>query len=666
MADDDKLIREIRDRMNRELENHKEQKEVELEDLLFLEGKNHWPPTMAGEHGERTKDGRPCLTINKLPAFVDQVSGDLRLNLPAIKIKPVDSDADPDTAEVLTGMIRAIQNQSSGDVAVLTAADSAVRCGRGSYRIITEYESDQTFDQIIKLKRIKNHFTVLWDSTAQEHDKSDARFCIVWEKMPKDEFEKKYPDASGEFPGDRDRDSDWDEKDTMRVAEYFRVVKTEKTLYLLRDQETGEEFVRNEKFEGLEVVNKRKVEQKHIEWYKTNGSEILEGPIVLPGKYIPIVDVYGKELHIENRTIYRGIVRNSKDSQRLYNYSRSHHAEQTALAPKIPVFVTAKMIANNQHQWNTMHKKNWPFIVFEPDELAPQGPQRPPPIPSNPSALAEVQIADQELHDTSGMQLASLGKASNEKSGRAIQARKQEGDRGNVEFLGNVARARRWEGKILVDLIPKIYDTERVVQIMGEDGTQESVTINGPQIDQATGQPKINPKTQRPKVVDLNVGTYDAVVSTGPSYDTQREEAADAMVQFYSILPPQHQAVTADLIPKNLDWPGADTWEERLKATLPPGLADPDGPPPPPPPPDPIQMLTAEKLKAEVEKGLIEVQKTKAEIEKLLIENRLKRNEVAEKEIEPDDLNTRKTQAEIDKIYADIAAQRRQATEPRQ
>jgi hypothetical protein len=654
---DDKLIEEIRDRMTEELSNNSEANDEMLEDLLFLEGKNHWDNVIKND---RLADGRPCLTINKMPTFADQVTGDLRLNLPSIKIKPMDSGADPDTAEVMTGMIRNIQSQSNGDIAVLTASDSAVQCGKGSYRVITEYENDKSFNQIIRLKRIKNPFTVIWDSGAQEWDKSDAKFCFVTEKVPRKEFIKEYPEASiQEFSGQRDKNLDWSDTDTIRVAEYFRRTTVKSKLYEIKPLDGGPSAISKEPLseadqEYWEVVNTRELETHKIEWYKTNGREILEGPTVWPGKYIPVIDVTGKELNIEGRTIYRGVVRNAKDSQRLYNYSRSTHAEVTALAPKIPVFVTAKMIGNNTAQWQNMHKKNYPYIVFEADEKAPQGPQRPPPAHGNPAAMSEIQIADQELHDTTGLQLASMGKQSNEKSGKAITARKDEGDRGNIEYHNNVGRARRWEGKILVDLIPKIYDTERVVRILGEDGSDDQVTINGPQIDEQTGQPKVDPKTQQPKpVINLSLGTYDAVVSVGPSYETQREEAADGMIALFGALPPEAQMIIVDLLVNNLDWPGSDEIAERLKTLLPPGLADPDGPPPPPPPPDPIQELEMEKMKAEVAKVLIEHQVTQAKVEGLLIENRIKRDEAAEKEIRPDDLDTRKTEAEITKLLAD-------------
>jgi len=652
MADNTELIQEIRDRMNAEISNHGDANNEMLEDLLFLEGKNHWPEKVKND---RMADGRPCLTINKLPTFVDQVTGDLRLNLPSIKVKPMDSGADPDTAEVMTGMIRNIQSQSNGDIAVLTASDSAVQCGRGAYRIITKYESDKSFDQIICIRRIKNHFTVLWDSAAQEWDKADAKFCFVTEKIPRTEFSLKYPKSTlQDFSGNRDKNMDWAEQDMIRIAEYFRVVTKEKTLYLLRNPETGEETIEDEKFPEMEVINSRKVEENSIEWYKTNGVEILEGPTTWPGKWIPVIDVYGKELNIEGRTIYRGVVRNAKDSTRLYDYSRSHHAETTALAPKIPVFATPKMVGAHKPMWDSMHKKNWPYIYYDPDPEAPQGPYRPPAVTSNPGAIVEIQIADQELHDTTGLQLASMGKSSNEKSGKAITARKQEGDRGNIEYHNNVGRARRWEGKILVDLIPKIYDTERVVRILGEDGTDDSVTINGPQINPETGQPQMDPKTQAPKKpINLSLGTYDAVVSTGPSYETQREEAAEGMIALFSALPPQAQMLIVDLLVNNLDWPGAAEIAERLKTLLPPGLADPDGPPPPPAPPDPIQELTIEKLKAEVAGILLSHEKTKAEFEGILMKNRILRDEAAEAELMPDDLKTRKMEAEINKLNAD-------------
>lgn len=620
-----KLLEEITDNFEVAFEAAKHDYEEMIDDLNFLNNENdcQWPEAI---RNDRIADGRPCLVISKLPAFVDQIEGDTRQNTPSIKVKPVDSGADPDTAEKITGLIRNIESQSMADIAYDMATGSAIRCGLGRFRIITQYADDDVFEQDIRIKPIKNPFTVYWDPTANEWDKSDAKYCFITEKLTRKEFGRQYPNASvQEFPGGQDKNTYWGDRKEIRIAEYWWKKPVKKTLYLLKNPATGETYVEEEPFEALEVINTREVESHKISWCKTNGVDILEGPTEWPGKYIPVIDVPGKQMQIEGRTIHWGVVRHAKDPQRLYNFSRSHDAETTALAPKSPYLPTAPMIQNYQKFWDQAHKKNFPYLPWEVDPAAPGlKPYREPPIQANTGLLAQIQMADQELHDTTGLQLASLGKASNEKSGIAIRERAREGDRGNFAYSDNIAKAIQHAGKILLDLMPKIYDTPRIERILGEDGSDEMVQFNQPMVDEKTGQEKI---------YDLTVGKYDVVVSVGPSYQTQREEAADGMVAFYSVLPDPQKLVTSDLIPKNLDWPGATEWEKRLKATLPPGLASDGGPPPPPPPPDPMQMLQMEKEKAEIQKTLIEVQKTKAEIEKILAESRLKRSETVEKDM---------------------------------
>jgi len=617
----DDLILEIRDRF-REAYDYADPYYTEMiEDLEFLNG-DQWPSSVKAD---RLADGRPCLQINKLPAFVDQLDGDMRQNTPAIKIKPVDSGADPDTAEVLTGLIRNIENQSMAKVAYATARLSAIQCGRGAWRVVTEYADDDVFEQDIRIKRIRNPFTVFWDPASQEWDRSDARYCFVTEKISREEFKRQYPKASTqEFPGGKDRALYWGDDKTIRVVEYWRKQPVRKTLYLLRDPVTGETYVKDETFEGYDIVNTREVETFELQWYKASGAEILEGPTKWLGKLIPVVDVLGKEINIENKTIHRGIIRHAKDSQRLYNFSRSHDAETTALAPKSPYLVTSKQIGEYQRFWDNAHKKNYPYLPYEPDEKVQGGrPYREPPISLNTAIVQQIITADQELHDTTGLQLASLGKKSNEKSGIAIRERVREGDRGNFAYSDAMEIALTWTGKILIELIPKIYDTARVVRILGEDGSEDQVQINQEFVDKATGEQRIH---------DLSVGKYDVAVSIGPSYQTQREEAADGMLQLFNFMPDPHKIASADIIVKNLDWPGASELEKRFKRLLPPGMADEGGPPPPAPPPDPMQILALEKEKAEIQKTLIEVQKVKAEIEKILAENRLTRAETAEKE----------------------------------
>jgi hypothetical protein len=199
-------------------------------------------------------------------------------------------------------------------------------------------------------------------------------------------------------------------------------------------------------------------------------------------------------------------------------------------------------------------------------------------------------ISDQEMHDTTGMQQASLGKKSNEKSGRAIMARQHEGDVANYTFYDNLGRAMRYQGRVLVDLIPKIYDTPRIIRILGKDGMEQSVPINQ----------QFKDKDGMDKLYDLTVGKYDVSVTIGPSFTTEREEAAENMMTLIGAVP-QAGMLISDLLVKNLDWPGADEISKRLRLLLPPELQAEagGGEPVKPAPPDPVQILTMKKLDAE-------------------------------------------------------------------
>lgn len=602
----DDLIKEIRDRFEESATFWDETFTDMTDDLNFVNG-DQWPSDMKKD---REVDGRPCLTINKLANYGDQVIGDIRQNEPAITVKPVDSGSDPQVAEILTGLIRNIEIQSTAEIAYDTAAESAVWCGKGTFRVITEYAGEDTFDQDIRIKRIKNPFSVYWDPAATEWDMSDAKYCFITERIPRDEFKRLYPDAGlSEFSASKDKNSYWSDEKTIRIAEYFKKENVKKTIYLLKNPVTGMETVQDTKVEGAEVLQERKIETHKIVWYKTNGREILDGPTDWPGKYIPICEVWGKELNIEGKTVYRGVIRNAKDPQRLYNYSRSHGAEVTALAPKAPYLVTARMINNYQPHWNTAHKKNWPYLPYDVDPAAPSVmPKRSEPPMQSTAIMQEITIADQELHDTTGLQQSNLGQKSNESSGRAILARQREGDVANYTYYDNLGRAMTYCGKVLLDLIPKIYDSARIVRIIGETGDDQFVPVNQPVQTQDENGQAIE------KVFDLTVGKYDVVVSIGPSYSTQREEAAANMLEFLKVVPDAGPLI-ADLLTKQFDWPGADEISERLKALA-----------PQPPPQDMGQMPPDPSVEQQMMAG-------RAEIERKLLENRRLRGEISREEM---------------------------------
>ncbi|RPJ08276.1 MAG: hypothetical protein EHM36_05690, partial [Deltaproteobacteria bacterium] len=345
------ILKEIKDRFQIAYDNDQNNYLDSLDDLNFANG-DQWPQDLAKD---RASDGRPCLTINKIPTFADQVIGDIRQNEPSIKVKPVDSFADPKTAEILGGLIRNIENCSNAEVAYDTAVESAAMCGIGAWKLRTRYANDTGFEQEIYIRRVKNPFTINWDPASQDWDHTDAKYCFETEKIPKEEFERLWPKASlSAFQGGRDRNPYWGDDRNIRIVTYWKVVQTSEKLYLVQSLVNGQQLVLPslpQDRENWSVKKERDVESHKITVYKAIQTEILEEPQDWAGRYIPIVMVYGKELNIEGRTVYRGVVRHAKDPQRLYNYSRSMSAEVISLAPKSPYLVTAKMIANYQPIW---------------------------------------------------------------------------------------------------------------------------------------------------------------------------------------------------------------------------------------------------------------------------------------------------------------------------
>ena len=623
MADDKKInetefMQKARKRFKRSHDATDTQYLTMIEDLKFLNGEDHWDQTLKAQ---RIEDDRPCLVINKLPAFLDQIVGDQRQNRPSGKVRPVDSKADPATAKMLTGLIRNIENISSADVAYDTAFEGAAGCGFGAWRIMAQYADDESFDQELVIKRIRNQFSVFLDPDALEPDYSDAQFGFLTEQVPRDVFEAKWPDKDATPVTDgRDDTGGWWIGDNIRVAEYFDREETKSTLYLVKGENGGAPTTTATKpKDDKSILKQRKVTKHKYVWYRISGSQILEGPTEIPGKLIPIVPVLGKEINIEGKVALRGCVRFAKDPQRLYNYYRSYGAETVALAPRAPFLVTAKQLMGYERQWDTQGKKNYQYLYYNPDQMAPGPPQRQFPSALSSGIQNEVLISDQEFHDTVGIQLAGMGKKSNEKSGKAIVARQREGDVGQFAFVDNLARAMELSIKILLGMIPHVYDMPRVVRILGEDGAESYAQLN---------EEFVNPETGKPQLFDVTVGKYDVAVTIGPSYSTQRQEAAESMIQFITAVPDSAPAIM-DLVAKNLDWPGADEIQERLQKLLPPGLAPPPegeeglqgpggmppgGMQPPGPPPDPMADAM---MGAEIEKASLEVEQEKQKLRKM-------------------------------------------------
>jgi len=613
---DKKILKEAKDRLQRAIDDDGENRKLAKDDLEFiaLEGKQ-WPERI---RAEREADGRPCLTINKMPVFIDQVVGDQRMNRPMIKVIPVDSKADPEIARILGGWIKHVQQISRADVAIDNGFEHAVACGYGAWRVITKYTSDSAFEQEAYIEVIENALSVFWGKHTQ-YDCSDAMYCFIISDMNKEEYEEKYKVKPMPFNSASNQYVEgWVSKDTVRVAEYFIKEPTEKTIHLLNDSRVVEKLE-----EGDVSVRSRKVQSHKIMWYLLSGDTILDRREWLGRKYIPVIPMWGKELNVAGKRVLRSLIRNAKDPQRAYNFWQSMDTETVALQPKSPYILTPKQVENHESQWKQAHRKNFPYLLANPDKDAPGWPHRESPPQVSSAMVEKLREADQEIRDTVGLQKASLGMQSNERSGTAIRERKKEGDVGTYSFIDNLSRSLEHTGRVLVDIAPAVLDTERVIRLGLVDGEFEFTTVN---IESPDG--KI--------LKDLSVGTYDIVVSTGPSFTTQRTEAQQSIQEFIQYYPAA-APVIGDLYAKFMDWPGADEVSQRLEFLLPPEIqaqiaakaakkAGASAIPPveaPVPPPDPEMEAKLEASKLELEEAKVKLEQEQAKLEGLKLKNEL-------------------------------------------
>lgn len=635
--EDEKLLEEARARFKLAEEAEAEIRREALDDLEFAAGKQ-WPEDVLSD---RQRDGRPALVVNRIPQFIQQVTNDQRQNRPSIKVHAVDDVADPETAKIYQGLIRHIEYNSSADTAYDTAFDSAVRARFGFFRILTQYVSPLSFEQEIIIKRVRDRFSAYLDPHHVEPDGSDTNWGFVFEDISKDDFKSRYPNselsAENEWETAHSQRPDWVKSDTVRIAEYFYKEFTEETLVQLEGGATllakdlKDAGVPGSLREGsvvtlptgeqVRVARTRKSPVPSIKWCKLNGCEILE-KTDWPGIYIPIIPVYGNEQVINGKRVLESLVTHAKDSQRMYNYWKSAETEAIALAPRAPFIAPISAIRGFEAQWDTANRRNHAYLPYNPFDKNGQPippPQRSTIEPAVGAITQAAALAAEDLKATTGIYDAALGARSNETSGVAIARRNQQAQTSNFHFIDNLTRSLKHAGRILVDLIPKVYDTARAARIIGEDGEQKIVRIN--EEFQEGGETR---------GYFLSRGKYDVTVDVGPSYTSKRQEAAQSMIELSKSIPQLGQAAP-DLIVKTFDFHGVQELADRLKKILPPGLADDPKNKKPLPPEVQAQMaqmgqmieqMTAQltDLKSEREQKLLEIQ-SKERIEMAKLEN---------------------------------------------
>lgn len=557
MKDED-LLKQARDDLSRCEERERDNRAAYREDVKFARLGEQWDQRLKEQ---RRIDGRPCLTINKLPPFIRQVVNDARQNKPSIKVLPQDSGADPETAEIISGLIRNIESSSDADTAYDTALDNAATGGFGYFRINLAYAHDESWDQDIVFERIPDPLRVYGDPDSMAADSSDWNVAFVTELVPKKEFERRYPKAA---PIDFSADcyaNGWSENDSVLVAEYWTREPVRKAILLLNTGEVVEQSAYETNQEDyllngvIPVGEPREVLGHKVTQYVLTGAEVLEKN-EWAGKFIPIVPVYGEEVVLDGRRHFRSLIRDAKDSQVLYNVSRTSSAEFVATAPRAPYLAEEGSLVD-EGKWATANNAPYAYLEYKKGYAPPQR-QGFPAVAIGP--MQEALTAGDEMKAIIGIYDAGIGARSNETSGRAIMARQKESDTSTFHFIDNLSRAIRHAGRIIIDLIPHVYSAGRVLRILGEDGTPQSIQVG------ENPQEGMNEQGERIQAIyALGLGRYDLTVTVGPSFNTRREEAATQMIELIRAYP-DAAPIMGDLLAKNLDWPGADEIAKRMEA----------------------------------------------------------------------------------------------------
>jgi len=547
-----------------------------LEDLKFVNG-DQWPVEL---QNSRNLESRPVLTINKLDGYCRQVTNQQRQQRPRIKVHATNNEADVKTADVIEGMCRHIEVNSNADNAYDTAFDHAVRMGWGFWRITTDYVKEDSFDQEIFIEAIPNPFTVYFDPNSEKVDGSDAERCLITTMMSKAKFRKLYPDnddgTSFTQRGTGDTQSEWITKEDIRIAEYFYVHRESATLYQLSNGTStfadGKDFKARLQAAGIEIIGERKSYKRTIKWKKLTAMEVIEERD-WPGQFIPVVPVYGRHVVIGDKRHKFGMVRHAKDAQRMYNFWQTTITESVALAPKAKWIMAEGQDEGHESEWAAANVKSFPLLRYKQTDIDGQPappPQRLQPEPPPSGVMAAAAGINTDIATLMGIYDPSQQLPGNI-SGKALNGQQQQVDLTNFDFYDNLTKSIAQTGKIILDLIPHIYDSQRVMRIIGDDGKPDLVQINQPSQDDQ-GVYKV--------MHDMTVGQYDVVMDTGPGFNSKRQAAVEAMMPLVNGNPELFK-VAGDLVFRNMDFPGAEVIADRLAASNPMSQIDDKSPVPP-------------------------------------------------------------------------------------
>jgi Phage P22-like portal protein len=565
------LLSRVRQRYDDGVGAFEENRRMHSEDLNFVynsEAMGQWDPVVL-----EARRGKPNYTFNRVIGPVNIVVADMRQTRPAGKVRPTNGAANEATAEVLAGLMRSIEDESRADPIYKNQYKFAVAGGFGAWRLMPEYASEDSFDQVLRIKDIPNPQTVIWDPECSDACAGDAMWCIIGERLSKEKYRALFPNADTEQSFNISRDSyGWFADKEVRVVEYMERVPFEKEIAQFSDGTiedlTPELRKADKEFEaqGMDqtqvkrITRTRKVLKWRVMWCKVDGGQVLEGPFFYDWQRIPVVRVPGRYINIEGRKKFQSLIRHAKDAQRTYNSRVCDMIERSAMIPKAPYLVTETMIKGYEADWNQSNTSSRPYLPYNVDPKAEGSgamPLRNQPIDMPQGALALAQQAAQDIQATTGYFDPALGNAEdmNRVSGKALVQHNRRSDLGSFEFTDGFQDASQLTWEIGVDMIPSVYDSARIVRIVGNDEIEKMVAVN-------TEDPQSGDILH-----DLKAGAYTCKVTIGPNYQTARQEALNTMIDAAEAIPMIAQ-VAPDLLAKNIDFPDADELTRRLRIPL--------------------------------------------------------------------------------------------------
>lgn len=577
------IFEEAKDRLGIVVDAEAKDRSLGKDDALFREPEGQWgkSPYTSGSASEDSIE----LTINFTDVLCTRVENNIKQQRPRGKCHPVSDGANIEVAGVINGLGRHVENRSEASIAYDTASDSAVTMGWGYFRLVSEYVSPDSFDQDLRILPIFNTLAVYMDPDAMMPTGSDANYCLIVQLMKRTEFKRRYPRQELASFGEGAREDsagDWEDTENVRLAEYFRIREVPAKLLMLQDAQ-GNEITRYAKelpasevlaAAGLTLVDKRDSSKRQVEWFRLNGTKVVDRKI-LPGEFIPIIRVTGNARVIDGRVTRRGMVRNMKDPARMVNYGEVAKIRRLGLTPQAP-WVAAEGQLDGHSEWTNSNNSTVAVLTYKPVTVTTeQGEVLLPPPTRQPPAQLESGFA--EFTNTMRSNLLAVAGMPNDPgqdtqgqvvSGVAVAKRQGMSDQSHIQYYDNLTLAIAQLWRIMLSWFPVYYSGQRMQRIIGEDGTPEMVELNKPQTEQGPdGNPVQTVKN------DISVGRYDVVMDTGPGYDTKREEGSEAMLQLLGTpLGEEIAKVGPDLIIRSIDHPYMQELADRFAAQTPEGL----------------------------------------------------------------------------------------------